>query len=256
MSDMTPQRIAGRGRLLAALGLLPLAVEVARRRGQSRRVVAPRQRQAPLRLPLPAGLAVLSVLQLRHTRRVEQLVSELTHRSRTDALTGLGNRWAFDEELAARLRSSRTPALRRRCDPAHTTLALIDIDHFKAYNDRHGHPAGDQALAQVAEATRRAARNGDGVYRVGGEEFAVLLDAGHGESLRVADRIRLAVADARAGRITVSVGVATTAGGEAPETLIARADLALYRAKERGRNCVDSHRTGPAPAEHRYPATA
>jgi diguanylate cyclase (GGDEF)-like protein len=242
--------------MVAVFGLLPLAVDVARRLRPPRRSAGPRRRQAPLRLSLPAGLSVLSLLlQLGHARRVERLVGELAHRSRTDPLTGLGNRGAFDDELAARLRASRAAVSRRRCDPAPTTLALIDIDHFKAYNDRYGHPAGDEALARVAAAIRTAARSGDGVHRIGGEEFAVLLAAGHGESLRVADRIRRTVADAGDGRITVSVGVAT-AVDEGAETLIGRADRALYRAKERGRNCVDSHHTGPVPAGRPSPATA
>jgi diguanylate cyclase (GGDEF)-like protein len=123
---------------------------------------------------------------------------------------------------------------------------LVDVDHFKSYNDRYGHPAGDEALSRVARAIRSAARGGDGVHRIGGEEFAVLLAAGHAESLDVAHRIRRAVATVGQGRITVSAGVAT-AGDEDAQTLIDRADRALYRAKDRGRNRVDSHHTGSSP---------
>ncbi|MGY1836046.1 GGDEF domain-containing protein [Blastococcus sp. SYSU DS0510] len=240
MTGPSPERIAGRSRLVAALVLLPPAVDLVLRAVAPGRGCRLRQQEAPLRRCLPAGVAVLSLLvQLRHDRDTQRLVDELAQRSRTDALTGLGNRWAFDEELAARLEGSHGPR-RHRADPTSTTVLLVDVDHFKAYNDRHGHPAGDAALVQVARAIRRGARRGDGVHRIGGEEFAVLLEAGHEEGLRVADRVRRAVAEAGGGQITVSVGVAT-GRGEEPGSLFARADRALYRAKDRGRNCVDSH---------------
>lgn len=244
MRGATPERAVAGGRLVATLAVLPLAVRYVQ---AHHAVTTRRQRQAPRRLSLSAGLSALSLLvQLGHAWRVEQLVGELTHRSRTDPLTGLGNRWAFDDELAARLRQSRAAAPRRDGDPTATTLVLVDIDHFKSYNDRYGHPAGDEALAQVADAITSAARSGDGVHRIGGEEFAVLLAAGHAESLDIADRIRRTVASAGPEGITVSAGVATAVDGD-PETLIDRADRALYRAKERGRNCVDSQHAVPVP---------
>jgi diguanylate cyclase (GGDEF)-like protein len=179
------------------------------------------------------------VLELHHARQAERLIAHLQHRSRTDPLTGLGNRWAFDADLAGRLTSTTSGS--RREDPVPTSLLIADIDHFKPYNDRHGHPAGDDSLARVARAIQHACRRGDGVHRIGGEEFAVVLTADHGESLVIAERIRRAVACATDGQLTISLGVATARTDDA-ETLIGEADRALYRAKARGRNCIDSHR--------------
>jgi diguanylate cyclase (GGDEF)-like protein len=205
-----------------------------------RRASRPRQRQGTLRLPLPALAAlVMLLLELHHARQAERLVAHLQHRSRTDPLTGLGNRWAFDADLSDRLKTTSSGS--RRGDPVPTSLLIADIDHFKPYNDRHGHPAGDDSLARVARAIQHACRRGDGVHRIGGEEFAVVLTAGHGESLVIAERIRRAVACATDGQLTISLGVAT-ARTEDAEALIVEADRALYRAKARGRNCIDSHR--------------
>lgn len=241
MRRVAPERIVSRGRLVAALTVLPAAVAVL----HARRSDHGAQRHGGPRSSMLVGLSVVSLLlQLVHARRVERMVGDLTHRSRTDPLTGVGNRWAFEDDLTSRLRDSRAADPRRRSDPAPTTLVLIDIDHFKSYNDRYGHPAGDEALARVAGAIRSAARRGDAVHRIGGEEFAVLLAAGHAESLDLADRIRRSVAAVGRGQITVSAGVAT-AGDDDAEALIDRADRALYRAKDRGRNRVDSHHTGP-----------
>jgi diguanylate cyclase (GGDEF)-like protein len=138
-------------------------------------------------------------------------------------------------------------------------LGLIDVDHFKAYNDELGHVAGDAALKQVADALRRAIRTGDSVFRYGGEEFVVLLpEQSLTDATSALDRLREAVC-ARAivrpehgQRLTVSAGVAELAPGvdRTPEDLLARADAALYVAKANGRNRVEA-----VPAEHR-PKTA
>ncbi|WP_164699771.1 GGDEF domain-containing protein [Modestobacter sp. KNN46-3] len=186
------------------------------------------------------GTAALVLLH-RHARRSRRVIEELERRCRTDALTGLGNRGAFDDDLRARLQG--IAGRRRLGDPAGVTLVLADIDHFKAYNDQHGHPAGDRALVCVARALERACRSVDGVHRIGGEEFAVVLSADHASSLLIADRIRRLVSASTADRLTVSLGVAT-AQHEDVEALIAQADRALYRAKARGRNRIESHR-GP-----------
>jgi diguanylate cyclase (GGDEF)-like protein len=159
----------------------------------------------------------------------------------TDSLTGVANRRAFDERLDAEW---------RRCGRAGlpVALVLVDIDHFKLYNDHYGHPAGDGTLAQVASAMQRAAaRSQDLVARYGGEEFAILLpqlDAhgAAGVARRLMDELEaLAIAHAAsptAPRLTASMGIASMVPGEAstPADLVQVADALLYQAKAGGRN--------------------
>ncbi len=122
---------------------------------------------------------------------------------------------------------------------------MVDIDHFKTFNDTNGHAAGDLALQQVARLLRENVRPNDRVYRYGGEEFCVLLpETDATEAAQVAERVRRAVEGATipggehqpGGRVTISVGVADTALGH--DDLVERADAALYGAKESGRNRV------------------
>jgi diguanylate cyclase (GGDEF)-like protein len=183
-------------------------------------------------------------------------------RAETDALTGLHNRGAFEEHFPALLADRRAQPL---------TLLMLDLDGFKAFNDGHGHPAGDALLREVARSISAAVRAGDRVYRHGGDEFAVLLPAtAPAVGARVAERIRAAIAmlDAGAGtRVTASIGAASNPDDATTrDGLVAAADAALYRAKESGGDCVAeaagsralatsasaSPRTatlGPAPAE-------
>ena len=163
----------------------------------------------------------------------EELVRQLEHLSRADPLTGLGNRRAFDETLTAELARAR-----RAGTPV--GLLVIDVDHFKAFNDRHGHQAGDDALMSVAGVLQREARAEDRACRVGGEEFAVLLPgADEAAAMAVAERIRRGVERLPAQEpITVSLGVASTTGDDDPDALFAQADSRLYAAKEAGRNRV------------------
>ena len=158
----------------------------------------------------------------------------------TDALTGLYNR---------RYMATHLPGLMAKAAASSKPLALfmIDIDHFKKVNDTHGHAVGDTVLKAVAARIPDLVRAEDTSARMGGEEFmAVLPDAGADVALRVAERLRQAVADATiadpsvpAGlRVTVSIGVAAARADDTPETLMARADAALYRAKQTGRNKV------------------
>lgn len=176
-------------------------------------------------------------------RRLALANSRLEELSLRDTLTGIGNRRNFDRALNALWRESRGSGMP-------LALLLLDVDHFKKYNDHFGHPAGDQCLRQVAQAIRSTLRGKDLlVSRYGGEEFAVLV-AGADESAarRVAQRLqraieRLRIAHApRAGTgcVTVSVGVACAVAvrGVAPVWLVHRADAALYEAKSRGRNRV------------------
>jgi diguanylate cyclase (GGDEF)-like protein len=175
----------------------------------------------------------------------EQAQIELLKLAARDPLTGLANRRRFDEAL-------QTEWLRASRDAKQLSLLMIDVDHFKAYNDAHGHQKGDECLRLVAAAiAREAVRPSDLVARYGGEEFAVILpDTSRRGAVTVAERIRSAVevpssqhAGSRGERpITVSVGAATTAAS--PEGNLAKlvfaADTALYEAKRTGRNRVVS----------------
>jgi diguanylate cyclase (GGDEF)-like protein len=159
----------------------------------------------------------------------------------TDALTGVANRRAFDERLDAEW---------RRCGRAGLPVALIlvDIDHFKMYNDHYGHPAGDATLARFADAMRRtAARSQDLVARYGGEEFVILLpqldgDGATGVAHRLMDELaRMAIphaASPTAPRLTASMGIACMVPGpdSAAAELVQMADALLYQAKADGRN--------------------
>ncbi|OLC03447.1 MAG: hypothetical protein AUH78_02760 [Gemmatimonadetes bacterium 13_1_40CM_4_69_8] len=169
------------------------------------------------------------VARLRDGRR------ELEHRSLTDDLTGLYNRRYLMETLANEIRRSRR--LEHCC-----ALLMADIDHFKEYNDAFGHLAGDEVLIKVARALRESTREVDSVARYGGEEFVVLLpETAAEQAAETAERIRARVAaEALAGgTITLSVGIAEfPTHGDSPESMIAAADRALYRAKHEGRNRV------------------
>lgn len=144
----------------------------------------------------------------------------------TDALTGLGNRRAWETWLEA----ARDAA---RHDGQPLCVAIFDFDHFKAYNDANGHTAGDALLAGAALMWRRELRPTDFLARYGGEEFAAVLPACTLEGARVVvERIRAATP---AGQ-TVSAGIAQWDGAEDNEALVARADAALYQAKAAGRN--------------------
>jgi diguanylate cyclase (GGDEF)-like protein len=170
--------------------------------------------------------------------RIELLDAErsaATDRSLHDALTGLPNRRAFDSFLADAI--SRARRYRRAL-----SLLLIDVDHFKAYNDTHGHPAGDEVLKRIAGEFIRLARETDLVSRVGGEEFALVLPETDGAGARaVAERIRAEITTLAQfhSPVTVSVGVATLAPGTPTAALLVKqCDAALYSAKRAGRNRV------------------
>jgi diguanylate cyclase (GGDEF)-like protein len=143
----------------------------------------------------------------------------------SDALTGLANRRAWDEALCHAVgRAHRTG------EPL--SVAILDLDHFKAYNDLHGHAEGDRVLGDLARAWAVRTRPSDVVARVGGEEFAILyLGSTAPEAVGSVDRLRGAVPPQ-----TFSAGVAAALPGERAEELMRRADAALYTAKERGRD--------------------
>jgi diguanylate cyclase (GGDEF)-like protein len=166
-----------------------------------------------------------------------RLNAQLVEDSRHDPLTGLGNRRALSDDLPMYKTLQRERGEK-------IALLLCDVDHFKSYNDGCGHLAGDQALCMIAATARGALRVQDAVYRYGGEELLLILrGASSEEALEVAERVRAAVEHAallhplaQPGVLTVSLGLAC--GLESPEVLLARADVALYEAKESGRNRV------------------
>ncbi|MGM0570654.1 GGDEF domain-containing protein [Marinobacter sp.] len=154
----------------------------------------------------------------------------------TDSLTEIPNKRALDMAL------TRDCSIGDRHGDAFT-LILCDLDYFKDVNDTFGHVVGDHILKATAKALREATRDGDSIFRFGGEEFAALLPhADSRDGQQVADRIRAAIHDIcipcgdRQVRVTASAGVATRRKAETPDQWLARADDALYRAKDAGRN--------------------
>ncbi|GAB3735269.1 sensor domain-containing diguanylate cyclase [Luteimonas pelagia] len=174
-------------------------------------------------------------LQQRHDR--------LAHAATHDALTGLLNRTAFEQ-----LRHDGQA--RRRLDAGAYVLAVLDIDHFKQVNDRHGHLLGDRALRAVAHAIEAVVRKEDVAVRFGGEEFLLILPGTRLDAaMEVAERIRRAVEQvALPFPLSVSIGLAPgDPGADDPEAVFARADQALYRAKAAGRNRIVADDTPRVP---------
>jgi diguanylate cyclase (GGDEF)-like protein len=180
------------------------------------------------------ALAPMAAAVLQTERQTQHAIEESLH----DPLTGANNRRRFDRDLADALERSRSGGP--------LSLAIVDLDHFKRVNDTFGHPAGDELLKAIVQRLIAAVRPGDGVYRFGGEEFCLLLaDTPAAEATDVAERVRAEIA-ARPYDIgvdaphaaTASIGIATSRPGDDAAALVARADAALYDAKESGRNRV------------------
>jgi diguanylate cyclase (GGDEF)-like protein len=170
-----------------------------------------------------AGVAAQSATALDNARMIETMA----HQAATDNLTGLLGHRAFHEALGGAFETEIF------------TLATIDIDDFKLVNDSHGHPVGDEALCQVAEALRANVRGEDVVFRVGGEEFAVLMPGlPAADALPVAERLRRAVADTVfEPPLRISIGLASwPADASDSDELLRRADEALYAAKRGGKD--------------------
>jgi diguanylate cyclase len=174
-----------------------------------------------------------------------QEIDHVRHEARSDSLTDIANRRSFDEKLHLMLddwRRLNTPFV----------LILADLDHFKRINDAHSHQAGDRVLQAAAKGLQKLSRNGDFVGRFGGDEFAILmpnttLEAG----MAVATSMQRGISEkafhvsVRNGEVSISfsMGVAVSMAGDSDETILQRADQALYRSKNAGRNQVHCQET-------------
>ncbi len=180
-------------------------------------------------------------------QRLQARVQELSH----DALTGLWGRGVLDHSLNTEL--ARASRFGRPLG-----VLMIDIDHFKRVNDQHGHQVGDAVLRLAAHAMQSHIRKSDTIARYGGEEFCVLVDgASRYGVLILANRIREAVEEAAIPglpSVTVSVGTAVSLEGDTAESILKRADVSLYEAKNEGRNRVGLPRSGGLPRDMRRDA--
>ena len=189
----------------------------------------------------PAVMVALNDISQR-----KEMEAELFRQASTDSLTGISNRRYFQNQAEQEVRRARRFA-------RDMTVMMIDIDHFKAINDKHGHATGDAVIQGVVKRALESLRQSDSIGRIGGEEFAVLLpETGLAAAYDVAERLRahMAAKPIIAGRIavecTVSIGVAQLSAQDGSiDDLLHRADLALYAAKNNGRNRVEQ---APLPA--------
>jgi diguanylate cyclase (GGDEF)-like protein len=175
-------------------------------------------------------------IQMEKRLALQNLAQDLRFQATTDPLTGLFNRLKFDQTLSIEMsRSGRygTPMC----------LVLYDVDHFKEVNDTYGHQVGDKVLTQLSGVVSGSIRDCDVLARWGGEEFVLMLPGCDAEMAHAAvEKVRTIVTQISfdiVGNVTCSFGVAEWAEGDTAETLIARADDALYRAKVKGRNRVE-----------------
>lgn len=186
--------------------------------------------------------------------QIEELqnsIEAIRFQSLTDELTGISNRKCFDQSFSAALEQARESG-------TFVSLLLCDIDHFKAFNDTHGHQTGDQVLRLVGQTLKSNIKGRDIAARYGGEEFAIILpDTDLNSAVRVAEHIREAVRNKELikrstgenlGRVTMSLGVVTNKGSDTTDAMIHRADICLYAAKGDGRDCV-KHQDDPELAD-------
>ncbi|MDD4963465.1 MAG: GGDEF domain-containing protein [Gallionella sp.] len=194
--------------------------------------------------PVAANLLRLIIRWLKsNTRRIIQdrmYIEELSGYAKIDGLTGLYNRRWLNNALP-RLLDQAINSVQPLC------LMMIDVDHFKKYNDTHGHLGGDHALIAVGEVLRNTVRPYDFTMRYGGEEFMVILpNTSQDEGVMIAERIRQAIENkgifsasgAMLPSVTISIGLTVSHATSTPQSLIAAADAQLYRSKESGRNCT------------------
>jgi diguanylate cyclase (GGDEF)-like protein len=186
---------------------------------------------------LVSAVADLAAAALAQERRLALTFAE----ARRDALTGLPNRRAFDEQF-------REAFARAQANGRKLSLTLFDVDEFKQVNDLHGHAEGDDVLRGLSRVFLRTLRADEQIYRIGGDEFALLIEGTANAALRAAERVQKALGRQRRGRPlpTVSAGVAGLKPEiDTPAELTTRADQALYEAKAAGRNCASVHNGGP-----------
>lgn len=172
-----------------------------------------------------------------NSRQLQAANAQLGYLSRTDALTGLNNRGAWEASL-------RSEHARSRRTGENSTLVMFDIDHFKKINDSYGHPAGDQVIRETSSVLMETMRETDIAGRYGGEEFAVILvDTAIENAMIFAERLRERIAALKVRheeheiRFTISIGLAALdATRDSPEAWIKKSDKGLYKAKESGRN--------------------
>jgi two-component system cell cycle response regulator len=249
ITDLKMPELDGFG-VLAAVKRLGLSVEVIILTGAHAQDMSSAVRALRLgahdyltKPPANADEVILTVERAVEKKRLrdenKRLLHELESLSRTDALTGVPNRRSFDQAL------TQETARARRYGSA-LGVVVLDIDHFKKINDTHGHQGGDEVLRSFARTVGGALREGDVLFRYGGEEFVALLPyADQAGAMKAAERLVKAVAASpiRVGstmvNVTTSAGVAALASSDADGlSLVARADGALYEAKRNGRNRV------------------
>jgi diguanylate cyclase (GGDEF)-like protein/PAS domain S-box-containing protein len=179
-----------------------------------------------------------SVLLSQQQLELEEANRNLQELATTDGLTGLRNHRAMQDELIVSVRRSKEKK-------AAVSVALLDVDHFKKFNDSFGHQAGDVVLREVARILSASVRDGDIVARYGGEEFCVILpETPEEEALIVCERIRASVERApwEQRQVTISIGLSSATNVQETQEFIKQADQALYEAKAAGRNCVRVYR--------------
>ena len=175
-----------------------------------------------------------------HAQAMQSYITE----ARTDALTGLNNRRVLDQAI------DKIYLDGTRGSQQEVSFVLLDVDHFKKFNDQHGHQAGDEVLKEVGKRMRETAYGATCVARYGGEEFAAVLPFGLEKACKIAEEIRAAinaqpiVVDGKELRISASLGVALCEPSEKPKSWVRRSDTALYAAKGMGRNIVSYYYGG------------
>ncbi|TWU32955.1 sensor domain-containing diguanylate cyclase/phosphohydrolase [Novipirellula artificiosorum] len=191
--------------------------------------------------------SVIVIRDLSDQASLEEKVESLHHQTTRDSLTGIYNRSYFDDQLAA--------STKRTAEGGETfSLIICDIDHFKRVNDVHGHPAGDEALIRFASILESHSREADVVARYGGEEFLLIAaNCDNATATKRAEVIRAALEQtplpSLGGEpVTASFGVTEFQAGDSPETILARADRALLKAKDNGRNRVIQLGAGNCPS--------
>nr|WP_319515234.1 diguanylate cyclase [uncultured Cohaesibacter sp.] len=201
--------------------------------------VASGEREQVIDIQVPPELASVAKAFNIMTKQIVLQEAQLQSAARFDGLTGLKNRREFDLRLAEQFEKEKAQSYP-------FALLMIDVDHFKIFNDTHGHLAGDDALRHIANVLAKAARESDEVFRYGGEEFVILLsDIKRDQIFQTAERIRSEVEKSQillptgeCETITVSIGATGFANGLSFNDIVGQADRALYQAKASGRNKV------------------